>query len=352
MAAGDSFLNLINFTKGKVRPNELINSDPLITDVKVNKENLGQSLVELSYVTTEDFLRGFGFSDDDSWFYGRVTNPHYDYDFWSSDAMYDDFLQGYSMNFFDDSNKELIKKISNLISKNEIDFDDNDSVGKFWEVLSELFPREHSQITNDLAWERNRGMTESARNTVENDLKDWAKNHDLKLNSNENGVWTTVADLISNFIKYNIPHENIKKLIELMAEENDHVFNWSEDIYEYEDINYFDEESFNRSAGGELENILSKIEDTKESEGVNMKEFLDMVKRIREKFTVNTRYKLPKKNNVEFAVTGFDINTGKINVKIFLLQGQRANKVKVISLSEENFYNLLYQPTLFDLEDM
>jgi len=108
----------------------------------------------------------------------------------------------------------------------------------------------------------------------------------------------------------------------------------------------------NRSAGGELENILSKIEDTKESEGVNMKEFLDMVKRIREKFTVNTRYKLPKKNNVEFVVTGFDINTGKINVKIFLLQGQRANKVKVISLSEENFYNLLYQPTLFDLEDM
>jgi len=82
-----------------------------------------------------------------------------------------------------------------------------------------------------------------------------------------------------------------------------------------------------------------------------MKEFLNMIRRIREKFTVNTMYKLPKKNNVEFAVTGFDINTGKINVKI-ILHGQRANKVKVISLSEENFYNLLYQPTLFDLEDM
>lgn len=351
MAAGDSFLNLINFTRGKVRPSDLIDADPLITDVKVNKENLGQSLVELSYVSTGDFLKGFGFSDDDSWFYERVTNPHYDYDFWSSDSMDDDFRQGYSMSFFNDSNKELIGQISNFISKNEIDFDDNDSVGEFWDVISELFPENYSQITYDLSWERNRGMTESARNTIENDLKDWAKNHDFKLNSSENGVWITAADLISNFIKYNVPHENIKKLIELMTEQNDHVFNWSEDIYEYEDINYFDEESFNRSAERELENILSKIQDTKESEGVNIKEFLNMIRRIREKFTVNKMYKLPKKNNVDFAVQGFDINTGKINVKI-ILHGQRANKVKVISLSEQNFYNLLYQPTLFDLEDM
>lgn len=347
MAAGDSFLGLRSFIKGKITPYELIDVDPLITDVKVDKTNLGQSKIEISFNSTSDLLRALGFNDEDAWFYGRINSQYNPYEFHTYDSIDDDFLQGYSTHFFNEENKELMKKISNLISKKTLDFSDDESIGNFFKMFHELFGREYNSIVNDLAYERNLSLNASATSAVNADLEGWMSSHDYKLNGNEDGIWITIADLLANFMKYNVPHLDIKSLLETMSEDEDISFNWSDDMYDYENDSYFDSYSFNRSVERELDNVISKIEDSDENHQTSMNDFLELVRRINEKYPINNIFELPKMKEIKFSVNGFDREKDKINVTLY-----KGRQTSSLSLSEENFYNLLYQPTLFDLEDM
>ena len=73
-----------------------------------------------------------------------------------------------------------------------------------------------------------------------------------------------------------------------------------------------------------------------------------MVDRIVKKYGSEKWHNLPKKpKEVRFKVTGFDKNPNKIEVKL-----QKGLKERSLKLSEENFYNLLYQPTLFNFDDI
>lgn len=155
MVAGDTFLGLRNFIKGKITPRQLIDVDPLITDVKVDKNNLAQRKIEISFDSTQDLLESLGFSNDDSWFYGRINSYQGPYEFFSSDSIDDDFQHGYSTNFFNDENKELMKEISNFISNGTLDFDEEESIQNFFKVFSDVFDRQYRNILDDLSYERN-----------------------------------------------------------------------------------------------------------------------------------------------------------------------------------------------------
>jgi hypothetical protein len=348
MAAGDIFLGLRSFIKGKITPRELMDLDPLISNVKVNKNNLAQSEIEISFDNTQDFLENFGFSDDDAWFYSKVSSNYSDYEFHSSESVEDDLIQGYSLYFFNDENKNLMKKISNLISNEEVELDDEESVGDFFKTLREIFTSEFDSITIDLATERNHSLNGSARNSIEKDLQNWAESNDYKINSYETGIKVSIADLLEKYIRYNLPHEDLQKLFQVISDEKHESYNWSEDVYDYEDDDYFDYESFNRNVEYQLEKIYSKIEESAENSKSNFKEFLDTVRRIKSKFKLHHPYPLPKQKSVKFKIMGFDRQKNKINVKLV----SNNMKPREILVSEENFYNLLYQPTLFDLDDM
>ena len=70
-----------------------------------------------------------------------------------------------------------------------------------------------------------------------------------------------------------------------------------------------------------------------------------MVDRIKKKFKPNVSYHIPKLKDkgVTFVIKGFDKDDMKILVNLKKDLKQITRKV-----SEENFYNLLYQPELFD----
>ena len=72
-----------------------------------------------------------------------------------------------------------------------------------------------------------------------------------------------------------------------------------------------------------------------------------MVDRISKKFELDKMYDLPKKKDVRFKIENFEMNPNKIVVKL-----SRAFKQRELKLTEENFYHLLYQPTLFNLEEI
>lgn len=343
MAAGDTFLGLRNFVKGKINPRELTSLDKLISDVQVNKNNLAQSKILVDFDNEEDFLTSFGFSDDDAWFYNRINSPYYDYEFHISDSIADDFAQGYGTDFFSDENKNLMEKISNFISKEEVDFDEYESIGNFFKTLEDLYPREFSNIVSELTYYRNRSLNISAQESIENDLESWAKNNSYEINSHTTGIWITIADLLEKYVRYNVPHLDLEDLFKTIYEDKNESYNWSEDIYDYEREEYFEQENFNRDVERILEKIISNIEENFD----NFSKYLEMVNRIKSKFVINKTYPLPKDRTTTFFIKGFDKENNKINIRLV-----HKGESKVISLSEENFYHLLFQPTLFNLEDM
>jgi hypothetical protein len=72
-----------------------------------------------------------------------------------------------------------------------------------------------------------------------------------------------------------------------------------------------------------------------------------MVDRLSRKFQLNKWFNLPKKREVRFAIENFEMNPNKVVVRL-----QKDLKQRTLKLSEENFYHLLYQPTLFNLEEI
>jgi hypothetical protein len=118
---------------------------------------------------------------------------------------------------------------------------------------------------------------------------------------------------------------------------------WYEDVYNYEGD--FDTASFNDEVERQLDSILEKMEDR---DFGNLTEYLDMVSRINKKFRIDKWYNLPKDKNIFFKIDNFDLKTMEIDI---LLQ-KTGKSIRKISVSEENFNNLLYQPELFDMDDL
>ena len=87
------------------------------------------------------------------------------------------------------------------------------------------------------------------------------------------------------------------------------------------------------------------LENSAEEEGNPISKFIEFRNRIINKFDLKKWYTLPKDNEIKFNITGFDREELKVLVTIQNLK-KGYNR---LSLSEENFYNFLYQPQLFDL---
>ena len=73
-----------------------------------------------------------------------------------------------------------------------------------------------------------------------------------------------------------------------------------------------------------------------------------MSKRVTSKFNMDKWYKLPKSDKVSFKIVGFD----KENLKITIVLQKEFQGIRTLDLSEENFNNLLYQPTLFKFDEL
>jgi hypothetical protein len=147
----------------------------------------------------------------------------------------------------------------------------------------------------------------------------------------------------------NAIHVPLKKLLENLFESDKQHFGWNDDIYEYANDNDFDSVSFNKYAGRILDNILDRIVDAGEELGVDINDFTSMTARIEKKFKTGGWYILPKDTTKQtrFKVEGFEFPNMKISVSL-----QKGLKQKTVSLSEQNFYNLLYQPSLFSLDEI
>jgi hypothetical protein len=190
-------------------------------------------------------------------------------------------------------------------------------------------------------------MNREAYKVVEKELKDYTDT--LGFEVTDSGLRISVGQLIQLYLINNAIHIPLKKLLEKVFEDDKQYFGWNDDIYEYANDNDFDSVSFNKYAGRILDNILDRIVDAGEELGVDINDFTSMTARIEKKFKAGEWYFLPKDKTKQtrFKVEGFEFPNMKISVVL-----QKGLKQKTVSLSEQNFYNLLYQPSLFSLDEI
>ena len=346
MASFDTFMALRDYTKGKISKRELEGSDPDIYYVREQNSNPGQSVLKLGF-NDDKFWKNVGLNEDDIWFMRAINSPYSDYDFMDRYSIKDDFENGYIIfDELDEDNIEKLKLISRYIFPKKFDLGDDGFRSAFAEKLLSSFKKQTEDILDDYHSEKNSEMLQSAQEGVNKELTNYLNDFGFTYISDDE-FSTTVANLMMWYIRLNALQLPIKKLLpEIFKADNISVGGWAENSYEYQNKDYFDSSSFNNYVGRKLDEIIEKIEDGAE-ENFNIRDYIDMVDRVSKKFEVGRWHNLPKKKDVRFYIENFEMNPNKVVVKL-----SKALQQRTLKLSEENFYHLLYQPTLFNLEEI
>lgn len=346
MASYDTFMALKDYVKGKINKWELEGSDPQIYHVRENNSNRGQSIIKLG-VNDEKFWEKVGLHEDDIWFMKIINSYYSDYEFMDSYTITDDFRNGYIIfGELNEDNIEKLKRISRYIFPKKFNLEDDEFRSDFAEKLLTSFTRQTQDILDDYQSEKNREMMQSAQEGINKELINYFNEFGFTFVSDDEFT-TTVGNLIMWYIRENLLHVPIEKLLpKIFATNKSQLGGWQENTYEYQDSEKFNSNSFNDYVERKLNEILEKIEDGADDD-FNVKDYLDMVDRISEKFEVGRWHNLPKKKDVRFYVENFEMNPNKVVVKL-----SKAFKQRKLNLTEENFYHLLYQPTLFNLEEI
>jgi hypothetical protein len=256
-------------------------------------------------------------------------------------------MGGYTIySYLDDENVELLEQISKAILPMKFDLDDDKFRRELSEKLMETFKSNTQNIIDEFSSERNDQIGKSLEEVIEKEMKEYFSQMDFEFN--DRGFKVSVADLLMLYMQYNAIHLPLSDLLEkVYSDSSDAPGGWTEDWYEYTDDEKFDTISFNRYANRQLEEILETIQEDGEEEGVSFEDYLAMTDRITKKFEQDKFYYLPKDSSKEtsFKVEGFEYPSMKITVKL-----RRKGNYKTINLTEENFYHLLFQPSLFNLD--
>jgi len=346
MASYDTFMALKGYVKGNISRYELEDSDPDIYHVREDRSNLGQSVIKLGF-NDDKFWKNVGLHEDDVWFMKMINSHYSDYEFMDSYSVKEDFSNGYTIFYeLNEDNIEKLKLISRYIFPKKFNLENEDFRSEFAQKLLTSFKRETEDILDDYQSEKNREMSNVAQKSIQKELNDYFNEFGFTYIPDDEFT-TTVANLIMWYIRENAVHEPIEKLLpKIFSSSKMSIGGWQENSYEYQNSEEFDSVSFNNYVERKLDEIIERIEDGADSD-FDVKDYVAMVDRISKKIEVGKWHNLPKKKDVRFYIENFEMNPNKVVVKL-----SKALQQRELKLSEENFYHLLYQPTLFNLEEI
>ena len=343
--------NLKDFVRGNINRGEL---EDLYDDIGVRIRNpLGMSDIIIEYKNDTDFFENvLELNDDDIWFEGVVNSSYSDYEFYDYRQVYDDFLEGDGiLNYLNSENIEKLKTIAELIIP-EGEFNLNDEKYRILlsKTISELFEGEIEDIIQDWTYKKNDEMMKTAQDSVNKDLEDFMEKIDFEFYRKYDEISTTAANLYMWAIRLNAQSTDIKSLVKEIMEINgsSSIGGWADVMYEYHNDENWDDKGFNNYVENKLDDIYDSIENDFEGKMSSINEFLAFRQRIGKKFKSDVWYKLPKEPKVQFRIEGFN----KDGNRVIVLLMHPTKGTQKISLSEENFNNLLYQPELFDRFDI
>ena len=344
VGVGNFIKILREYSRGRADKYDLKESDSSIDRV-MEYTPPGQTEIVIDFEDEEKFLSSLDLDDDDIWFLKVMTSSYSDYEFMDGYTIEEDFKNGYIFySELNDENRQNFKKIAEIVYPDkEFDMDDEEYRIQVNGRLIDLFPSEIDWILSDFQSEKNSEMFSAARETIEKELNSVLEKSGLEIYSQYQSVKTTVANLLWWSARLEIGKTDAKSLVNQILESANtgRIGGWMENQYEFQNPEYFDEDSFNKAVSRKFDDILEKID-----EDSTIGEFLELRDRILKKFKLNMWYVLPKDETIGFSISGFDKDKKEI---IVILNKKGTYNNKRVSLSEESFYNLLYQPELFDL---
>ena len=344
----ETFPALRNYAKGKMTKDELLGNERLFSYMREDRSTPGQSLISIEFNNQQDFLEALGLREDDVWFYQTINSPYSDYEFIDYYSSTEDFMEGYSFYYtLDDENKELLSQISQAILPMKVDFSDDEYRKELSQKLMDNFGKKIKYVIEDYVYEKNHAFQRSLSKVMDKEMDEYF--NELGIDAYREGFRITVADLMALYIREGVLHLPLKELLESLFSRKEAPGGWQEDYYAYEDPDDFDSDGFNKTANNIFSEILETIEEEGEEEGVDIKDFTDMTSRILKKFSQGEYYFLPKdsKKETRFKIEGFKYPEMKVVVRL-----SKGLNQTTITVSEQNFYNLLYQPSLFSLYEI
>lgn len=351
MAYKSNFLqSLTDFLKGKISGREFSHSEPTLYGVD-EKTPIGDSILQfdLNHEDEEYFLKAIGLNEDDVYMINRIFGYYSSYDYHDPYSIREDFENGYFFQYYlDEDNIKQLEKIAEYVyPKEEFDLSDVGYMSRLGQTLEVLFPKEIDSLVDDVTSEKNEALGASLKDKINNELDSFFKNYRIDVTSKWNRFRIKAKDLLKMYYIVGSDEFSPLKVFKKYFDGSDWgLGGWSDDVYNYEDDSYMDWDSLHRDFSREFDRILEKIE---EDDG-KFKKLLEIRNRIFSKHSQNVWYNLPKSPKYLFIVRGVNPETFKVIVGLKESKGRSA--IKKIELSEENYYHLLYQPSLFNFEEL
>ena len=340
---------LREFMRGKIDRFGLERSDRSVEVKKYNSASPAQSELKIKFDNDEELLKAVGLNQDDISFYYQVKNPHHGGEVYDGYTAEDDFIQGYGpWYYFDFDNEEKLEQIAKIIYPEQLNTEDETSKEKFSRKLKNLFPKVFNEIVNEYAGYRNDEMITSSEKIIDDELANFGDDLDLRIVGES--VITSAANLFGLYAKLGLLDYPPTKLVEAAFQGLDYdMGRWTQsfNFWEFSDDKNFDKEGFNSQVSRDLDKLIDEIYDTDKFPYI--KDFVEMEKRISSKFKIGKWFPLPKDKSkqTEVKIKTLEPETNKIVVSI-----RKGLKMKEVKLSEQNFYNLLYQPELFQFGEL
>jgi hypothetical protein len=289
---------------------------------------------------------------DDAWFRGVILNSYEGWNFVDQYTIDEEFKEGYIFEYdLNEENLETLKDIAiTILPQDKFDIENDEYRRKLHKMLLVLFPREIDYILGDYAAEKDNEMNAAAREAIKSEFDDKLEELNINLDNDMSEATITLSELFHQTVRLNLYTSNSQEIITQIIYRalGPNVGGWYENTYEFTDESKFDKESFNRYVAHNFEKILEKLEEESESEHT-IKDYVEMARRILSKFKMSVWYGTPKNKDIMFSIRGLSSEDMTIEID---LKDEGTNKIISTTMTEEGFNKFLYQPSLFNLEDM
>ena len=340
--------SLVNYVKNNGTKDDIYDSDSSIYHIDTKKP-LGKTEITVDFEGDEPFLDAIGLGDDDKYFLNNISFGDYDlFDYYNVE---DDFKDGYIIyGDLDEENLKKLKYISSVLLPGEsFNLDDDKFRVKLSEVLLSFYDGQIENIITEWKEEQEIASKENVLNVVEKELDEYLNKINFSIYTKFDKITTTISQLIMWWVRLGRPEiDDVAEFFIKIIEKNE-----SSNLGNWDDLRYtgnfeINTERFNDNVSKQFDDIIEIIE---EDETIN--EFVKMTKRISSKFKVGIGkwVPLPKNKKIMYNITGFDRDENKIDVRLRKMY-KDSYQFRDLKLTEENFYYLLFQPTLFKFDEI
>ena len=330
---------------GDISASRIMDSEHLISEIKIVKRLPGASKVVISF-DSDEYLDLFDMDEHTRYFVDSffTRGNYYGWSFNTSERVYEDFREGYVFRSLNNENIQILSEIAKLIDptvKPEDILDNNtESLSQIAKTLMNLFERKADSFMNTYSESLDECYEETARNSVQElcGVLTLIGFHQKEGNCYSE-FFTSLTHLLSLYKKYPMGLKLGKILRHEITEKYGEV-NFEEEMWGECYIQSFNDEYLQEKMKIILEELMEEIQDS--DLFVDIDEYQKVYQQIRKKFEFDKWYELPKDETRQIKFLSINPKNNKVVYDTF-----KKGKPSIRSEANiEEIYNILYHPEL------